>query len=242
MASENATPPLITNMVRRKRSSRAEIKAPVSEPIATYVPNKPYEAGPLPNSFVAISALKICIFSPKVATKKTTNITTYKSGRASAYSRPSRTVPWVTFFSWIKKSDSRIRNSATITNKYVVALIRNDGPVSKRAIRKPDSAGPTKRPALKLAEFKLTAFAISEWPTISEVNDWRIGASTAEEIPKVAAKKNTCQTCTWPVKTNSPSPSEDKAPIKLVAISNLRLFTRSASAPPCSEKKSTGAN
>ena len=74
------------------------------------------------------------------------------------------------------------------------ALIKNDGPVSKRAIRKPDKAGPTKRPALKLAEFRLTALAISECPTISEVNDWRIGASKAEEIPNVNAKKNTCQT------------------------------------------------
>ena len=72
--------------------------------------------------------------------------------------------------------------------------MRNDGPVSKRAIRKPDSAGPIKRPALKFAEFKLTAFAISEWPTISEVKDWRIGASRADEIPRVSAKKKTCQT------------------------------------------------
>ena len=47
--------------------------------------------------------------------------------------------------------------------------MRNDGPVLKRAIRKPDNAGPTRRPALKLAEFRLTALATSECPTISAV-------------------------------------------------------------------------
>ena len=121
-------------------------------------------------------------------------------------------------------------------------LIKKDGPVSKRAIKKPDKAGPINRPALKFAEFRLTAFAISEWPTISEVNDWRIGASIADAIPRVSAKKNTCQICTFPARTKSPSPSDESAPITLVATSNFRLLTRSASAPPCSEKKSTGAN
>jgi hypothetical protein len=60
-------------------------------------------------------------------------------------------------------------------------------------MRKPEMAGPINRPALKFAEFRLTAFAKSEWPTISDVNDCLIGPSIAPEIPRTAAHTNTCQ-------------------------------------------------
>ena len=81
-----------------------------------------------------------------------------------------------------------------------------DGPVLKWAIRKPDIAGPTRRPALKLAELRLTALATSECPTISEVNAWRIGASIADEIPRTAAPTNTCQSSMRSMTTNIPIP------------------------------------
>ena len=99
------------------RSKRALKRAPVSEPTAIKVPSNPYEAGPFPNSFVAISALKIWKLSPNVAAKKTSAITTYKSGRAMAYRMPSRIVPSVSSFLWMKKSFSRIATRAAITNR-----------------------------------------------------------------------------------------------------------------------------
>ena len=66
----------------------------------------------------------------------------------------------------------------------------------KAAISKPDSAGPTKRPALKFAEFRLTALGRSSWPTMSAAKVWRTGASIAVEIPSTAANANTCHSST----------------------------------------------
>ena len=71
--------------------------------------------------------------------------------------------------------------------------MRKEGPVSKLAIKIPESAGPTKRPILKLAELRLTALATSSSPTISAVKLCLIGASMAEAIPSTAAQTNTCQ-------------------------------------------------
>ena len=48
-----------------------------------------------------------------------------------------------------------------MTKKYERPLIMKDGPVPKAAIKPPDTAGPTNLPALKLAEFKDTAFGRS---------------------------------------------------------------------------------
>ena len=56
---ENRIPPLITNFVFLNLSNRADPIAPVKEPIAIKVPINPKLAGPKPNSWVAISALKI---------------------------------------------------------------------------------------------------------------------------------------------------------------------------------------
>jgi hypothetical protein len=50
---------------------------------------------------------------------------------------------------------------ARMTKRYEKALNRNDGPVPKAAMRKPETAGPIRRPALKFAEFRLTAFGKS---------------------------------------------------------------------------------
>ena len=45
----------------------------------------------------------------------------------------------------------------------------NEGPVPKALISKPETAGPTKRAALKFAEPRLMAFLVSSLPTISGV-------------------------------------------------------------------------
>ena len=74
--NEKRMPNLMMYRVFLKRSKRALKSAPVNEPIAIKVPSSPYEAGPFPNSFVAMSALKIWKLSPKVAAKKTSAITT----------------------------------------------------------------------------------------------------------------------------------------------------------------------
>ena len=67
-------------------------------------------------------------------------------------------------------------------------------------------AGPTRRPALKLAELRLTAFATSEWPTISEVNACLIGASIADDIPSRAAPTKTCHSSIFSIITRMPIP------------------------------------
>ena len=53
---------------------------------------------------------------------------------------------------------------------YDAAFKIKEGPVPNHAMSSPERPGPTRRPALKFAEFKLTAFAISLLPTISLVN------------------------------------------------------------------------
>ncbi len=57
-----------------------------------------------------------------------------------------------------------------ITKIYEDALSKKDGPVWNAAIKRPETPGPMRRPALKFAEFRLTAFARSLFPTISDVN------------------------------------------------------------------------
>ena len=118
----------------------------------------------------------------------------------------------------------------------------NDGPVLKCAMRKPESAGPTSLPALKLAEFRLTALATSEWPTISEVKAWRIGASIAVDMPRTAAPTNTCQSSITFAITKIPITKLASPATALVQIKSFLLFTRSAILPPCRLKRSTGAN
>ena len=122
------------------------------------------------------------------------------------------------------------------------ALIKNDGPVPKAAIIKPDSAGPTSLPKLKLAELRLTAFGTSTTPTISEVKLCRTGLSIASATPRAKAKAITCQICTLLVTTSIPSVSEVNPAAMLVKIKTLRLLKRSAKAPPGKLKNQTGAN
>ena len=66
-------------------------------------------------------------------------------------------------------------------------------------IRRPgDGRAERSRDALNSAEFSPTAFATSSRPTISTANDWRVGMSTAFEMPSRAARTITCQTWTTP--------------------------------------------
>ena len=92
-----------------------------------------------------------------------------------------------------------------MTNRYEVALIKKEGPVSKLAINTPERAGPIKRPALKFAELRLTALATSLSPTISAVKLCLIGASIAEAIPRTAAQTKTCQSSITSATTKMPS-------------------------------------
>ena len=48
-----------------------------------------------------------------------------------------------------------------MTKKYEAPLIKNEGPVPKAAMSKPETAGPMRRPPLKFAEFRLTALGKS---------------------------------------------------------------------------------
>jgi len=82
-----------------------------------------------------------------------------------------------------------MRWSCAITARYDAALTRMTQPVAptpppRAPIISPARAGPRIRAALKLAEFSPTALVRSSWPTISETNDCRAGASNAEPTPK----------------------------------------------------------
>ena len=99
-----------------------------------------------------------------------------------------------------------------------------------------------RRPALKFAEFKLTALETSSSPTTSDVNAWRTGPSTALEIPSTNAKIQTCKIFTTSVNTSKPKIPADNPPAMFVQIKTFRLLNRSASAPPCKLKNIKGAN
>ena len=49
--------------------------------MAMIEPSRPYSSGPLPNSLVAISAVVIWKFMPKVPSTKTRTMTSWRSGR-----------------------------------------------------------------------------------------------------------------------------------------------------------------
>jgi hypothetical protein len=114
--------------------------------------------------------------------------------------------------------------------------------IPKAAINRPDRAGPTKRPRLKFAELRLTAFGTSALPTISEVKLNRAGWPTASAMPSVKARAMTCQICTLLVTTRIPSSSEVNPAAELVTIKTFRLLKRSAKAPPGKLTNHTGAN
>ena len=96
------------------------------------------------------------------------------------------------------------------------------------------------RAPLKIAELSATAFATSSRPTISTVNAWRVGMSTAFVMPSSDASTRMCQTCTVSVTTR---PNRTKASViwtAWVTISVCRLGRASAMIPPNSPRTSTG--
>ena len=66
---------------RRGRGRRAAMSAAVSEPTAMIEPRMPYASAPLPYTSVAMRALVIWKFIPKVPSMKTMNMTSWMSGR-----------------------------------------------------------------------------------------------------------------------------------------------------------------
>ncbi|GAB2663161.1 hypothetical protein GCM10027169_27010 [Gordonia jinhuaensis] len=66
--------------------------------------------------------------------------------------------------------------------------MRNTGPVPTSVISTPAIAGPTILARLKIIELRATALGNWSLPTISMVNDCRIGASTADTQPTASAR------------------------------------------------------
>ena len=60
---------------------RADSSAAVSEPTAMIEPSRPNSPAPLSNTFVAISAMVIWKFIPKVPSTKTRSMTSWMSRR-----------------------------------------------------------------------------------------------------------------------------------------------------------------
>ena len=65
----------------RGLARRADHRAADNDPIAMIEPSRPNSPGPLAKTFVAISAIVIWKFMPKVPSTKTSSITNCRSGR-----------------------------------------------------------------------------------------------------------------------------------------------------------------
>ena len=88
----------------------------------------------------------------------------------------------------------------------------------------PATAGPTSRAPLKIVEFRLTAFASSPGPTISETNACRVGASMAATAPRPKASTKTCHSATTSVTTRIPS-ARASTPISDWVTSSMRRLS-----------------
>ena len=95
-------------------SSRAAIRAPDKDPIAKILPSAPNWSACIPNSLVAISAIKIWKFKPNVVVKKTVSITSIRSGRDLTYLKASDNLLSLAGFAVMCRSLSR-RNSNVVT-------------------------------------------------------------------------------------------------------------------------------
>ena len=109
---------------------------------------------------------------------------------------------------------------------------RNAQPVPKAEITRPAIAGPRILARLKVVEFSATAFGRSAGPTISTTKACRIGESSAENTPTIAASSRTCQSAITPLTSSTPSTSAARPNPDWVPSISLRLSPRSASAPP----------
>ena len=112
----------------------------------------------------------------------------------------------------------------------------------KKPIVRPAIAGPTIRAPLKIAELRATALATSSRPTISTVNAWRVGMSTALVMPRIVASTRICHTWTVSVTTSANRMNASVIWTAWVTISVWRLGSASAIRPPNSPSRSTGRN
>ena len=168
--------------------------------------SSPNDPAPLPKTSLATSAMVIWKLRPNVPIIATSSTTTSRSGRSRTYASPSRTWPLALATRRGVDSSSRrmvSRPASTATND--TALARKIQPVPTAAMARPATAGPTMRAELNVALLRLSALGRSSGPTSSTMNDWRTGVSSAEATPSAADSAYTCQSCTTPVTSSSPS-------------------------------------
>jgi hypothetical protein len=70
-----------------------------------------------------------------------------------------------------------------MTGRKLSALRKKAGAMPHCAMRTPASAGPTMRAPLNMPELSAMALVRSALPTISTMNDWRVGMSTVLATP-----------------------------------------------------------
>ncbi len=111
------------------------------------------------------------------------------------------------------------------------ALMKKQGATPTPAMSTAPIAGPMMREELMTTELSPTALARSSGPTISYTKLCCDGMPSAVAVPVRPASTQIIHTVTTSVTTRTPSTSASIAAAACVAISSLRLSTRSASAP-----------
>ena len=158
------------------------------------VPKNPNDAGPRRKTSDVISAVFTWKFNPKSDIAPMTTVTSVRSLRPLTYRIPSTILRDSPAFGGTSiNSFEFIMTSAIIIKRKAEPFKRKEGPVPKRVMRYPESAGPINLPKLKFAELRLTAFGKSSTPTISETKLCLTGPSTAAAMPVAIANKKTCQ-------------------------------------------------
>jgi len=98
-------------------------------------------------------------------------------------------------------------------------------------INTPAIAGPITRAALNSDEFSAIAFIRSSLPTISTMNDCRMGMSNALAMPRIVARTRTCQTAITPVHTRIETVNASSMNATCIRMMTRRLSVRSAITP-----------
>ncbi len=91
-----------------------------------------------------------------------------------------------------------------------------------------------------MTEFRVTALRNRSRPTISGMNDWRVGLSNTFTNPRPAASTNTIQMRMVPVPTRMPKVSASSPASVWVMNMTRRLLRRSASRPPHGPNRNIG--
>jgi len=95
------------------------------------------------------------------------------------------------------------------------------------------------RAPLNSEELSAIAFIRSSLPTISTMNDWRIGMSNPLAMPRIVARSNTCQTATTCVQTRIATVRASSMNASCMKMMNRRLSARSAITPAYRLNRST---